>query len=97
MAEKKSKYFHHIQDLPLIMLTEKSRSRMVTGQNALISFIENPPGCVFPLHSHPPQHPFGHLWKHHRHVSRPAFLGRVPPWFFDGHRFDDDRICGFGP
>lgn len=53
MAEKKSKYFHHIQDLPLIMLTEKSQSRMVTGQNALISFIENPPGCVFPLHSHP--------------------------------------------
>jgi quercetin dioxygenase-like cupin family protein len=26
---------------------------MVTGQNALISFIGNPPGCVFPHHKHP--------------------------------------------
>ena len=26
---------------------------MVAVQNALISFIENPPGCVFPSHSHP--------------------------------------------
>jgi len=53
MAEKKSKYFHHVEDLPAVMLTEKSKSHMVAGQNTLISFIENPPGCVFPLHSHP--------------------------------------------
>jgi len=26
---------------------------MVASRNALFSFIENPPGCVFPLHSHP--------------------------------------------
>ncbi|MGQ9647266.1 MAG: AraC family ligand binding domain-containing protein [Thermodesulfobacteriota bacterium] len=53
MAEKKSKYFHRIEKLPVVMLTEKSKSHMVASQNALFSFIENPPGCVFPLHSHP--------------------------------------------
>jgi quercetin dioxygenase-like cupin family protein len=53
MLGKKSKYFHHIEDLPAVMLTEKSKSHMVAGQNTLISFIENPPGCAFPLHSHP--------------------------------------------
>ncbi|MGQ9695543.1 MAG: cupin domain-containing protein [Thermodesulfobacteriota bacterium] len=52
MAKNKSKYFFTIKDLPLVMLTEKSKSHMVLGQNVLISFIENPPGCVFPLHSH---------------------------------------------
>jgi quercetin dioxygenase-like cupin family protein len=26
---------------------------MVVGTNVLLSFIENPPGCVFPLHGHP--------------------------------------------
>jgi len=53
MAEKKSKYFHRIENLPVVMLTEKSKSHMVAGQNTLISFIENPPGCVFPQHRHP--------------------------------------------
>jgi quercetin dioxygenase-like cupin family protein len=53
MPDKETKFFYRIADLPEVMLTEKSKSHMVTGQNALISFIENPPGCVFPLHSHP--------------------------------------------
>ena len=53
MAGKKSKYFYRIQDLPVVKLTEQSKSHMVAGQNTLLSFIENPPGCVFPLHSHP--------------------------------------------
>ena len=53
MAKQKSKYFFRVKDLPVVNLTEKSRSHMVTGQNALLSFIENPPNCVFPLHSHP--------------------------------------------
>src|SRR4030042_908260 len=53
MSNKKAKFFYHIEDLPVVMLTEKSKSHMVSGQNALISFIENPPGCVFPSHSHP--------------------------------------------
>ncbi|MGA2464817.1 MAG: hypothetical protein ABSH06_10765 [Thermodesulfobacteriota bacterium] len=53
MAEKKTKYFYRIKDLPVVMLTEKSKSHMVVGTNVLLSFIENPPGCVFPLHNHP--------------------------------------------
>lgn len=53
MAEKKSKYLYHINDLPLVPLTEESKSRLVLGKNMLVSFIENPPGCVFPPHSHP--------------------------------------------
>ncbi len=53
MPKKKTKYFYRIEDLPVVMLTEKSKSHMVAGQNTLISFIENPPGCVFPMHSHP--------------------------------------------
>ena len=53
MATQKSKYFFHVEDLPVVNLTEKSKSHMVTGQNTLLSFIENPPNCVFPLHSHP--------------------------------------------
>ena len=53
MPKKKKTYFYHIEDLPVVMLTEKSKSHMVAGQNTLISFIENPPGCVFPQHKHP--------------------------------------------
>lgn len=53
MSEKKPKYYYHIEDLPVVMLTEQSKSHMVASQNVLISFIENPTGCVFPLHSHP--------------------------------------------
>lgn len=53
MIEKKSKYFHRIEDLPLVWLTEESKSYIVSTENIMISFIENPPGCVFPLHSHP--------------------------------------------
>ena len=53
MPKKKTQYFYRIKDLPVVMLTDQSKSHMVTGQNALLSFIENPPGCVFPLHGHP--------------------------------------------
>jgi len=53
MAKKKTKYFYRIENLPVVMLTEKSKSHMVVGKNTLISFIENPPGCVFPQHKHP--------------------------------------------
>jgi quercetin dioxygenase-like cupin family protein len=53
MPKKKRQYYYHIEDLPVVMLTEKSKSHMVVGKNVLLSFIENPPGCVFPLHSHP--------------------------------------------
>ena len=53
MPKKKRQYYYHIEDLPVVMLTEKSKSHMVVGKNVLLSFIENPPGCVFPLHGHP--------------------------------------------
>lgn len=53
MPEEKPKYFYRIESLPVVMLTEKSKSHMVVGTNVLLSFIENPAGCVFPLHSHP--------------------------------------------
>ncbi len=53
MPERKSKYWHRIEDLPLVPLTEESKSRLIATDRVLISFIENPPGCVFPVHSHP--------------------------------------------
>jgi quercetin dioxygenase-like cupin family protein len=53
MPEKKSKYLHRIENLPLVPLTEQSKSRLLLGTNILMSFIENPPGCLFPVHSHP--------------------------------------------
>ena len=53
MPGENSKYLYHIEDLPLVALTEQSKSRLVLGEKMLVSFIENPPGCVFPLHSHP--------------------------------------------
>ncbi len=53
MSAKKTKYFYRIENLPSVWLTEKSKSHMVSTERVLISFIENPPGCVFPQHSHP--------------------------------------------
>jgi quercetin dioxygenase-like cupin family protein len=56
MAENKSKYLHNIEDLPIVNLTgdEKlpSMANLLLTDKMLISFIENPPGCVFPVHSH---------------------------------------------
>lgn len=52
MSEKKSKYFQRIQDLPLVNLTEESQANLLLGTGVLVSFIENPPGCVFPIHAH---------------------------------------------
>jgi len=53
MTKKKPKYFYRIENLPVVWLTEKSKSHMVSTERVLISFIENPPGCIFPTHSHP--------------------------------------------
>jgi len=52
MSEKKSGYFTSIKDLPEVWLTEESRSNMLMTDRVMISFIENPPGCVFPVHDH---------------------------------------------
>ncbi len=51
-AAKKSKYVHTIKDIPLIPLTPESSTRFLSAGDALLSFIENPPGTVFPLHKH---------------------------------------------
>jgi quercetin dioxygenase-like cupin family protein len=53
MSGRKPKYFYRIENLPVVWLTEKSKSHMVSTERVLISFIENPPGCVFPEHKHP--------------------------------------------
>lgn len=56
MSEQKSKYFHRVEDLPRVNLTgdEKlpSMANLLLGKNVLVSFIENPPDCVFPVHTH---------------------------------------------
>ncbi len=51
-ANKKSKYCYTVQDIPLVPLTPQSSTRFVAAGPALLSFITNPPGCVFPTHSH---------------------------------------------
>ena len=51
-ANAKSKYVYTIKDIPLVPLTEVSSTRFVSAGDALFSFIENPPGCEFPIHSH---------------------------------------------
>jgi len=53
MPEQKPKYYYHIADIPLVPLTDKVGTRFIAGQNMLCSFIEQPPGATFPLHSHP--------------------------------------------
>jgi quercetin dioxygenase-like cupin family protein len=52
MSNQNSKYFKSIQGLPEVWLTEKSKSHMMMTDRVMISFIENPPGCVFPVHDH---------------------------------------------
>lgn len=56
MTEKESRYLHRVEDLPRVNLTGDkklpSMANLLLGKNMLVSFIENPPGCVFPVHSH---------------------------------------------
>jgi len=49
---QKSKYFHTVKDIPLVPLTKESSTRFLSAKGALFSFIENPPGTVFPIHRH---------------------------------------------
>ena len=53
MAEDKPKYFYRIEDVPLVPITDTASTRFIAGTNALCSFITNPPGATFPIHSHP--------------------------------------------
>ncbi|MCP4397448.1 MAG: cupin domain-containing protein [bacterium] len=54
MAE--SKYLKRIEELPYLNLTgdEKlpSMTHMLLTEKAMVSFIENPAGCEFPIHTH---------------------------------------------
>ena len=56
MADTKLKHFRAIKDLPRINLTDDeqlpSMSNLLLGQNIMVSFIENPAGCEFPIHTH---------------------------------------------
>ncbi len=56
MPENESKYLRKIEELPKVNLTgdEKlpSMANLLLSDKMLISFIENPAGCVFPVHSH---------------------------------------------
>ena len=51
-ANKKCKYCYTMEEIPLLPLVAGSRSRLVAAGPALLSFITNEPGCVFPLHRH---------------------------------------------
>lgn len=53
MSDKK-KYVYHIDDLPFTPLVEKENivTQFILSENVQISFIQNPPGAIFPLHSH---------------------------------------------
>ena len=53
MAKQKPKYYYRIADVPLVPLTDKVGTRFIAGQNILCSFIEQPPGATFAIHSHP--------------------------------------------
>jgi quercetin dioxygenase-like cupin family protein len=51
---EKRKYYYSIEDLPETMLIPEDsiKSRFLLGESVLVSFIEVPPGAVFPIHSH---------------------------------------------
>ena len=49
---EKSKYVYTVEEVPLINLTPESKTHFIASDRALLSFINNPPGATFPLHSH---------------------------------------------
>jgi quercetin dioxygenase-like cupin family protein len=52
MPANPSRYFHRLQDLPLVDLTDTSQARMLLAEGMLLSFVDFPPGSVFPVHAH---------------------------------------------
>ncbi len=52
MVHKRKKYVYRIKDIPLTPLTDRVGTRFLLGERLLLSFIEQPPGAKFPLHSH---------------------------------------------
>ena len=51
---KKRKYVYRIDDLPFTPLVEEENivTQFILGDKMQISFIQNPPGANFPIHSH---------------------------------------------
>jgi len=49
---ERSRFVYTVEDIPLVPLTEVSSTRFVASDRGLFSFITNPPGATFPLHSH---------------------------------------------
>lgn len=54
MSTQRKQYVYTIKDLPLTPIVEDQgiSTRFLLGDNLMISFIENPPGASFPIHSH---------------------------------------------
>lgn len=55
MAEtKRTKYVYSIDELPFTPLVEEENinTQFILGDKTQISFIQNPPGATFPMHSH---------------------------------------------
>ncbi len=52
MEERRSKYFHSLDDVPPIQLEDGARYRFVAGEKMLWTYLEHLPGANFPLHSH---------------------------------------------
>lgn len=53
MTERKQ-YVYTIKDLPLTPIVEDQgiSTRFLLSENIMVSFIENPPGATFPIHTH---------------------------------------------
>ncbi len=54
MNTERKQYVYTIKDLPMTPLIEDQgiSTRFLLGDNILVSFIENPPGADFPIHTH---------------------------------------------
>ena len=64
---KKSKYFHHMEDLSEIMLTEKSKSRMIATENILFPIVYGCPTARKPV-----------SWDAFKHFKLPSFIASRP-------------------
>ena len=51
-ANAKSKYCYTLKDIPQLPIGASSLTWFVASDEVLLSFIENPPGSVFPMHKH---------------------------------------------
>lgn len=54
MTTERKQFVYTIKDLPLTPIVEEQgiSTRFLLGDSIMVSFIENPPGADFPIHSH---------------------------------------------